>query len=350
MESTVSQILSFMPLVEKYGSRAQENLKIENRPVCNSGRILKLCYLCFLFQPYLKSKTDLKHLLQLSLIKLFDDCPENVFSRLPEEFTVLKAENKALKTYDSRLVAFLDEWPMAAKDRDNAAELRSLLEKNTLLKKLKEPFFTPSPFLDTLFGFMTNVTKLGFVNRDNLLFDGRHESDADHIIKLCWWIMLSAPFLQKKADYLRMLEIALVHDVVEARSGDISLSLQRDNVGIKFEKIRSEWEAVSYFRATLPAPVNNTLYNLFEEYETRETTEAKYVWVLDKLDAAWQANQHKGGDIRYWADCPGGRLYYPMSVTPNPKIKDLNEPLFSALEKDLIKISADNIKKWNIKY
>ena len=114
MESTVSQILSFMPLVEKYGSRAQENLKIENRPVCNSGRILKLCYLCFLFQPYLKSKTDLKHLLQLSLIKLFDDCPENVFSRLPEEFTVLKAENKALKTYDSRLVAFLDEWPMAA--------------------------------------------------------------------------------------------------------------------------------------------------------------------------------------------------------------------------------------------
>ena len=87
----------------------------------------------------------------------------------------------------------------------------------------------------------------------------------------------------------------------------------------------------------------------YEEYEERETPESKLIWALDKLDANWQANQYHDGDVRYWADCPNGEVYYRLALEYKPQIAALEEPILTKLEKDIVAISKANIAKCGIK-
>lgn len=104
-----------------------------------------------------------------------------------------------------------------------------------------------------------------------------------------------------------------------------------------------------YFRAILPPPLNNLTYNLFEEYETKETPESKVVWALDKLDANWQANLYNGGDVTYWGKYPNGEVYYQLALTRKPLVTEMGEPLLKELEDETIKISQKNMESCGIK-
>ena len=133
--------------------------------------------------------------------------------------------------------------------------------------------------------FMKTVEQLCLVERDNLMSSGRQETDADHIFKLAFLVLMIHPYLKRPADCAKMLELALVHDLVEARTGDYSLSAQTARPELKARKKAAEKEAILYYRSVLPPPLNERVYGLFMEYEARETREAKLVWILDKLEA-----------------------------------------------------------------
>ena len=129
--------------------------------------------------------------------------------------------------------------------------------------------------------FMKTVEQLCLVERDNLMSSGRQETDADHIFKLAFLVLMIHPYLKRPADCAKMLELALVHDLVEARTGDYSLSAQTARPELKARKKAAEKEAILYYRSVLPPPLNERVYGLFMEYEARETREAKLVWILD---------------------------------------------------------------------
>lgn len=196
--------------------------------------------------------------------------------------------------------------------------------------------------------FMKIAEQLCLVERDNLMSSGRQETDADHIFKLAFLVLMVQPYLKHPVDYGKMLELALVHDLVEARSGDYSLSAQMADPSLRAKKKAAEREAALYYQEILPPPLNDKIYDLFMEYETRQTREAKLVWALDKLEANLQANRFHDGDVRYWAECENGNIYYQMAVTKKPQIKDLDEEIISELEAAIIKLSEENIKKCNI--
>lgn len=305
--------------------------EIANKGATHLQPCLRLCMLGLMSSPYIDGKFELGTVLEMSLAKYYG-------SVIPEVFAETSEELKKHRTKESRIVEALselnDNWPDALFDSKFG---------------LYDAFKPVQPLVPQMDELLQTVAKLDNVKRDNLLSTGANESDTAHIIKLCIWILSVYPHLAHQVDKGKLLEIALLHDLVEARSGDFSLSAQIADAGLKLEKKRQELEAIMYYRVSFPAPFNNTVFDIFEEYEEQETAEAKIVWAADKLDANWQANQYNDGDIRYWADCPNGEVYYRLALEYKPKIASLCEPVLTSLEHKIVLQAKSNIKKWNIK-
>ncbi len=203
--------------------------------------------------------------------------------------------------------------------------------------------------IDKIINFMRALEEVCIVKRDVLLFDGSEENDAMHIFKLSFLVMLITPYLKKTVDYTKMLEMALVHDIAEGKTGDYSAANQIAHPESKEEKQKRESQAIKELKNILPNPLNKKIYNLYMEYEKKETTEAQIVSVLDKLEANLQANQYKNGDISYWNRCENGKEYYKMALQKKPMIAKLNEQILTELENAIIAMSQKNMKKCRIK-
>ncbi len=196
--------------------------------------------------------------------------------------------------------------------------------------------------------FMDTVEKLCLVNRDNLLSNGRQESDADHIMKLAYLVIFVSPYIKRDVDIHKMLEMVIVHDLAEAYFRDIPLSEQHHNPDLKAEKKVKEREGIEYYKTLLPQPIADKVYDLFMEYEQRQTIESKIVWCLDKLEANFQANRYNDGDIRYWEVAGGGDWYYRYALRQNTVIDQLDEEILSELQSILINLTKNNMNKHNI--
>ena len=197
--------------------------------------------------------------------------------------------------------------------------------------------------------FMRAMERVCLVKRDTLLSDGTPENDAAHIFKLAILIMLVYPFLQKKYNYTRLLELALIHDIAEGITGDCPRSAQVAHPERQEEKVLQEQKAMQQYKKMLPVPLNERISELFNEYETRRTPEAKLVSALDKMEANFQANLFGNGDIRYWKDCENGEEYYRIATEHKPLVAELNEDILTELEKNIINLTLENMAQCKIK-
>ncbi len=196
--------------------------------------------------------------------------------------------------------------------------------------------------------FMSVLNALCLVKRDNLLTNGQHESDTDHTFKLGFLIMAIAPYLKTPCDVLKMQQMALVHDLAEAKTKDYSYASTVANSDMKAAKKQAESAAFEEYRQSLPSALGNQISALFQEFEARETFEAKVVYALDRMEATLQSNQHKDGDIRYWANYANGDFYYTNAIKTHDWVKDLDEQVLNDLEQAIIQLSAQNIQKCKI--
>ena len=203
--------------------------------------------------------------------------------------------------------------------------------------------------IDKIINFMRALEEVCIVKRDLLLFDGSEENDAMHIFKLSFLTMLIAPYLKTPVDYTKMLELALVHDIAEGKTGDYTAANQLTHPELKKEKIKREATAIKELKKLLPSPLNKKIYALYQEYEKKETVEAKIVSVLDKLEANLQANQYRDGDVRYWKLCENGAKYYKIASQKKTLVKEIDEPIITDLENAIIKLSLTNMQKCGIK-
>ncbi len=199
-----------------------------------------------------------------------------------------------------------------------------------------------------IFEFMQAMERVCLIKRDTLMSDGTSESDASHIFKLAFLVMLVYPFLQKKYDYTRLLELALVHDIAEGITGDCPRSAQIAHPERRKEKERQEKEAMLLYKKMLPEPLNEHVFALFSEYEARQTPEAKLVSVLDKMEANLQANRFGNGDIRYWQDCENGDEYYRIATEHKPLVSELGEDILTEMEQKIIALTLENMAKCKI--
>jgi putative hydrolases of HD superfamily len=141
--------------------------------------------------------------------------------------------------------------------------------------------------------------KLKFELRHSWLSNGRQESVAEHTWRVSLMAMLIQPYLTKKVNTSRLLKMIIIHDLVEAEAGDIPAFDTMDNHAAKEKKTLNEIKSIEKIRDTLGDPLGNELYNLWFEFENKETYEAKVANALDKLEVQIQHNE---ADLSTWLD------------------------------------------------
>lgn len=134
--------------------------------------------------------------------------------------------------------------------------------------------------LDAQLKFTAEIDKMTSILRRTLLVDeSRCENDAEH----SWHIAVMALYFQEyaieKPDVLHAAEMCIVHDLVEIYAGD---TFAYDVEGNKDKAEREEAAANKLF-SILPTEQGKHIYDLWKEFDARETPEAKYANCLDTL-------------------------------------------------------------------
>ncbi len=136
--------------------------------------------------------------------------------------------------------------------------------------------------------FLVEIDKVKHIVRRTRLFDGsRHENDAEHAWHLAMMALTFREYAHDTVDILRVIKMVLVHDLVEIDAGDIFLY---DAEGLA-EKSRKEKAAAERIFGLLPEDQGRELKELWEEFESRETPEARFAAALDRLEPILQ-NAH----------------------------------------------------------
>jgi putative hydrolase of HD superfamily len=140
--------------------------------------------------------------------------------------------------------------------------------------------------------FILEADKLKTVTRNTLLTDGsRFENAAEH----SWHVALSALVFSdivviKKMDLSRIVNMLLVHDLVEIDAGDL-LCYDTDQIPIQKERERKAAERIFNL---LPDGQGDMLRQLWQEFEAFETAEARFANAVDRLQPLLQALRTEG--------------------------------------------------------
>jgi putative hydrolase of HD superfamily len=130
--------------------------------------------------------------------------------------------------------------------------------------------------------FLAEIDKLKTVFRKSYLIADpqRRENSAEH----SWHISVMALVLQEycpsEIDLLRVLKMLLVHDIVEVDAGDSGIYDQK----AALDKAERENRAAERLFGLLPVDQKIELTELWNEFEEKETSEAKFAGALDRLE------------------------------------------------------------------
>ena len=149
--------------------------------------------------------------------------------------------------------------------------------------------------LATQIEFVLEVEKLKNVLRQTSLVGGhRRENDAEHSWHLCLMAILLVEHTAADVDLLKVVKMLLIHDVEEIDAGDTFAY----DVVANADKTEREKLAADRLFGLLPRDQALIYRALWDEFEARETAEARYAAALDRLQplllnfhtdgAAWQ--------------------------------------------------------------
>jgi len=136
------------------------------------------------------------------------------------------------------------------------------------------------PRLNQQITFILEIDKLKSVLRQSYItVDERHENSAEHSWHLAIMALILIEHAEEKIDLCHVLKLLLVHDIIEIDAGD---TYCYDEVGTKDQSIR-EHQAAERIFSLLPEDQANTMCDLWLEFESRNTLEAKFAVALDCL-------------------------------------------------------------------
>jgi putative hydrolase of HD superfamily len=153
----------------------------------------------------------------------------------------------------------------------------------------------PADRLTHQIAFLVEADRLKSVTRRTSLIDGsRLENSAEH----SWHLALAAIILREYAaapvDLVRVLELVVVHDLVEIDAGD---AFAYDAAAQSIRAQREEAAADRLF-GLLPPEQAAYVRVLWEEFEARQTIESQFANALDRLQPLLQNASAGGGSWR----------------------------------------------------
>jgi putative hydrolase of HD superfamily len=128
--------------------------------------------------------------------------------------------------------------------------------------------------------FLVEIDRLKSIVRQTPLVDGaRQEDSAEHSWHLAVLAMVLAEYSNKPVQLLRVLQMILVHDLVEIDAGDTYYYDEEANRS----KAEREKKAADRIFGLLPVDQAEEFRVLWEEFESRQTTEAIFAASLDRF-------------------------------------------------------------------
>ena len=144
--------------------------------------------------------------------------------------------------------------------------------------------------------FIKQIDQLKYIMRKTRLFNSeRHENDAEHSWHLAMMAIVLIEHADEKVDLLKVMKMVLIHDIVEIDAGDTFLYDNTKN------HVNTEEELIAAKRifGLLPEDQATDLIDVWQEFETGETKEARFAKALDRLEPVMQNASNKGGT---WAE------------------------------------------------
>jgi len=135
--------------------------------------------------------------------------------------------------------------------------------------------------LEAQLGFIIEIDRLKQIVRQTYLMDAsRRENDAEHSWHIAMMALVLREHADEEVDVLRVIEMLLVHDLVEIDAGDTLLYSAERNSS---ERLAAEQCAAERIFGLLPAEQARQFRDLWEEFEAKQSPEARFAGSLDRL-------------------------------------------------------------------
>ncbi len=140
--------------------------------------------------------------------------------------------------------------------------------------------------------FIVEIDKLKHIERQSALTDGtRQENDSEHSWHIAAMAMLLTEYSNEtEIDLLKVLKMLLIHDLVEIDAGDTFLY---DTLG-NSTKVKRENDAADRIFKLLPDDQAAEMHSLWEEYEAKESPEARFAFAMDAIQPLLLSYHNKG--------------------------------------------------------
>jgi putative hydrolases of HD superfamily len=143
------------------------------------------------------------------------------------------------------------------------------------------PASDAQPRLTAQLAFVLDADRLKGVERRSRLADGsRRENSAEHSWHLALMAMVLAEHSAQPVDLLRVVQLVIVHDLVEIEAGDTFVYDGDGRAG----KTEREAIAAQHVFGQLPGEQADQFMALWKEYEAKDTPSARFARALDRLE------------------------------------------------------------------
>jgi putative hydrolase of HD superfamily len=157
--------------------------------------------------------------------------------------------------------------------------------------------------------FLLAADALKLVERNNVLHSGaRLENTAEHSWHLTLLALTFAEHAPPEVDMSRVIQLLVVHDLVEIHAGD-HWELSADAA----EVAKKEAEAADALFDLLPHPQATEMRGLWEEFEARNSPDAKFAKAIDALQPM----------LLVWGPGGTGKTHTPLNAR---QLRDLKRP------------------------
>ncbi len=177
--------------------------------------------------------------------------------------------------------------------------------------------------------FLFEMGTIRYIDRMWRRFSTPHFANlAEHHFRVFWIAMIIAA-QEKNVDTGKMAKMVMVHDIAESRTGDVDYLARQYVVRNEELGIRDMLEQTS---------IEKEFYELWQEYETRESLESKIIKDADNLDCDFEYAEQSA---------QGNQLFKDMA---NMRIEKVRPRLYTKTAKKLFdEMKQANPHDWHSK-
>lgn len=175
--------------------------------------------------------------------------------------------------------------------------------------------------------FLMEIDKLKSVQRrTKVMGTQRQENSAEHSWHFAIAALSLAPYASDEVNIQRVIQMALLHDIVEIDAGDVMVYDLAARAAIHDQEVA----AAKRLFGILPEPQRGVFTALWQEYEAGESADARFALVLDRC-MPMLMNLHNGGQS--WVE---NDISLQQVLDRNTMIADIHPELWHYLEQHLL--------------